>query len=159
MPVFALANAGVVFDAEVFGDGLSMWVAAAVGGGLFFGKPIGVTLFSWLSVRLGFAALPKGVDFKSLAGTGALAGVGFTMALFVTNLAFSSPILIAGSKIGIFAGSLASAVVGLLLLQRSLPKEPLSEATETSPLVGPGTHEAAALAREVASPESLAPLS
>lgn len=124
MPVFALANAGVVFDAEVFGDSMSMWVATAVGCGLFFGKPIGVTIFAWLSVRLGFAILPTGVNYAALAGTGALAGIGFTMALFVTNLAFANPILISGSKIGIFAGSLASAIVGVMLLQRALPKEP-----------------------------------
>lgn len=120
MPIFALANAGVVFDAEVFGNGLSMQVALAVGLGLFIGKPIGITLFSWLSVRLGFATLPTGVNWSALAGTGLLAGIGFTMALFVTNLAFKDPILISGSKIGIFAGSLLSAVIGILILQRAL---------------------------------------
>ena len=121
MPVFALANAGVVFDAEVFGDAMSMQVALAVGAGLFLGKPIGITLFAWLSVRLGFAALPTGVNFGALAGTGLLAGIGFTMALFVTNLAFGDAILISGSKIGIFAGSLLSAVLGVMVLQRALP--------------------------------------
>ncbi len=124
MPLFALANAGVAFDANVFGNATSLWVALAVGCGLFFGKPIGVTLLAWLSVRLGFAALPSGVSYASLAGTGALAGIGFTMALFVTNLAFGDPILIAGSKIGIFAGSFAAAVVGTLVLRRTLPHEP-----------------------------------
>ena len=122
MPIFALANAGVQFDAEVFGDAMSMQVALAVGAGLFFGKPIGITLFSWLSVRLGFAVLPSGVNWPALAGTGLLAGIGFTMALFVTNLAFSDAILISGSKIGIFAGSLLSAVIGVLILQRTLPE-------------------------------------
>lgn len=124
MPVFALANAGVVFDAEVFGNALSMQVALAVGTGLFIGKPIGITLFSWLSVRLGVATLPTGVNWTALAGTGLLAGIGFTMALFVTNLAFNDPILISGSKIGIFAGSLLSAVIGVIMLQKALPKEP-----------------------------------
>lgn len=124
MPIFALANAGVVFDSEVFGNGLSMEVALAVGLGLFVGKPIGITLFAWLSVRLGFATLPTGVNWKALAGTGLLAGIGFTMALFVTNLAFKDPILISGSKIGIFAGSLLSAVIGIMMLQKALPPEP-----------------------------------
>lgn len=125
MPIFALANAGVQFDAEVFGNAMSMEVALAVGAGLFFGKPIGITLFAWLSVRLGFAALPTGVNWAALAGTGLLAGIGFTMALFVTNLAFADPILISGSKIGIFAGSLFSAVIGVLILQRALPQTPV----------------------------------
>ncbi len=125
MPIFALANAGVVFDAEVFGDAMSMQVAFAVGVGLLLGKPIGITLFAWISVRLGVAALPTGVNWKALAGTGLLAGIGFTMALFVTNLAFKDPILISGSKIGIFAGSLLAAVLGVTLLKNSLPEEPL----------------------------------
>ena len=120
MPLFALANAGVVLEAKVFGDALSMWVAVGVGCGLFFGKPLGVTLFAWLSIRLGMATMPSGVNLGSLAGAGALAGIGFTMALFVTNLAFNDPILIAGSKIGIFIGSIAAAVAGLALLNRSL---------------------------------------
>ncbi len=124
MPIFALANAGVVFDADVFGSAVSMQVAGAVGAGLFFGKPIGITLFAWLSVRLGFAVLPTGVNWAAIAGTGLLAGIGFTMALFVTNLAFADPLLISGSKIGIFAGSLLSAVLGVFLLGKALPMDP-----------------------------------
>ncbi|MDG2308345.1 MAG: Na+/H+ antiporter NhaA [Candidatus Binatia bacterium] len=127
MPVFALANAGVVFDSNVFGNEMSMMVALAVGTGLLVGKPIGITLFAWLSVRLGFAVLPTGVNWAALAGTGFLAGIGFTMALFVTNLAFTDPILVSGSKIGIFAGSLVSATIGLMILGRALPKAAASD--------------------------------
>ena len=65
--------------------------------------------------------MPTGVNWGALIGVGLLAGIGFTMSLFVTNLAFSDPILIAGSKIGIFAGSVLAAIFGIIALQRSLP--------------------------------------
>lgn len=124
MPVFALANAGVVFDTTVFTDPTSQMVAVAVACGLLLGKPIGIGLFSYAAVKMKIATLPTGTNWVALTGVGLLAGIGFTMSLFVTNLAFSEAILIAGSKIGILAGSFLAAVLGLFFLQRSLPEAP-----------------------------------
>lgn len=122
MPVFALANAGVVFDTAVFTDPTSQMVAVAVACGLLLGKPIGIGLFSFVAVKMKIAALPTGTNWIALSGVGLLAGIGFTMSLFVTNLAFSEQILISGSKIGILAGSMLAAILGLFFLQRSLPE-------------------------------------
>lgn len=111
MPLFALANAGVPIDPTAIADP----IAAAVIAGLVLGKPIGIVLFSWLGVRLGLARLPTGVDWKVLFGGGCLAGIGFTMSLFIASLAFADARL-AAAKIGVLAGSTLSAVLGSLLL-------------------------------------------
>ncbi len=111
MPVFALANAGVAFAWSDFGDP----VAVAVALGLLLGKPIGILIFSWLAIRTGIAALPSGVNWSILAGGGALAGIGFTMALFIAGLALEGPLLSA-AKVGILLGSAVSAIIGMLLL-------------------------------------------
>jgi NhaA family Na+:H+ antiporter len=124
MPVFALANAGVALDASTLGNPTAERVGVAVALGLLFGKPIGITLFSWASVRLGIAALPRGVGWPALAATGVLAGIGFTVALFVTALAFTDPHATAGSKVGILAGSFLATLAGLAILARALPARP-----------------------------------
>ena len=121
MPLFALSNAGVVLDAQTLGDPTSRRVALAVALGLLLGKPLGITFFSWLAVRSRIAILPRGVGWPALAATGLLAGIGFTVALFVTVLAFEDPLPTAGSKVGILAGSLVATVAGLLMLNRALP--------------------------------------
>jgi NhaA family Na+:H+ antiporter len=121
MPVFALANAGVSLDASTLSDPTAQRVAFAVALGLFVGKPLGITLFSFLAVRLRVAVLPRGVGWAALAATGLLAGIGFTVALFVTVLAFEAPHPIAGSKVGILVGSLLATVCGLAVLARALP--------------------------------------
>lgn len=122
MPVFALANAGVRFDATVLGDPLGDLVALGVGLGLVIGKPIGITLFSAISVRLGFATLPRHVSYPTLFGTGLLAGIGFTMSLFVTGLAFDNGVFTSGAKIGIIVGSVTATLAGVLVLRRTLPQ-------------------------------------
>ncbi len=122
MPVFALANAGVVLDTSTLGEPMALSVAWAVALGLVLGKPIGVTIFAWIAVRTGLAALPRGVNWGMIAATGVLAGIGFTVALFVTALAFTDPVHTAGSKIGILAGSVVATAAGLVILARSLPK-------------------------------------
>jgi NhaA family Na+:H+ antiporter len=87
---------------------------------MFFGKSIGVTLFSLAAVRLGLAGLPKGVSASQIVGVSLLAGVGFTMSIFIDNLAFAdSPRLLESSKIGILAGSLVSGIAGYLVLRNS----------------------------------------
>jgi NhaA family Na+:H+ antiporter len=123
MPVFALANAGVVLEASTLGDPVARKVGLGVALGLVVGKPIGVTLVSWLAVKGGIAVLPRGVTWGSILGAGTLAGIGFTVALFITALAFLEPNHVAGSKAGILLGSLVATVLGLGLLSRVLPKQ------------------------------------
>jgi MFS superfamily sulfate permease-like transporter len=90
--------------------------------GLFIGKQVGFMLFSWLAIRSGKAELPDGVTWKQLWGVSCLAGIGFTMSLFVTELAFKHEVLIANAKVGILVASLVSAVVGYFVLHAVLPK-------------------------------------
>jgi NhaA family Na+:H+ antiporter len=111
MPLFAFANAGLSLSLGDLGN--SVTVAVFVGFAL--GKPIGVLTFSWLAVRSGIAIRPPELSWSLLAGGGLLAGIGFTMALFIANLAFSKS-LIDSAKLGIFLASVASAVAGLALL-------------------------------------------
>ena len=116
MPIFALANAGVPLQVASFGDP----IAVAVGAGLVLGKPIGIALFSWIAVRAGLARLPEGVGWPALIGGGTLAGIGFTMALFVAGLALEGPALEA-AKVGILGASAVAAAIGMALLVRALP--------------------------------------
>jgi len=112
MPVFALANAGVPFQAA---DVLSP-VAVAVIAGLFVGKPAGILLLSWLALKLNLAQFPKDVKWRHLIGGGFLAGIGFTMSLFIASLGLTDASLLQSAKVGVLAGSLASAVVGMAIL-------------------------------------------
>jgi Na+:H+ antiporter, NhaA family len=118
MPIFALANAGV----EVRLDAITDPVAMAVGVGLLLGKPLGIVLFCFIAVKLGLAQLPTGISWLTLLGGGFLAGIGFTMSLFISTLALPSSLLDAG-KVGILIGSLLSALVGVGILLSSLPKK------------------------------------
>lgn len=111
MPIFALANAGVPISAS----DLRSPVAFAVIAGLVLGKPLGILLFSWLSIRSGLAQLPTGVTWPALTGAACLGGIGFTMALFIAALALEEPLL-SSAKIGILAASAISATLGMLLL-------------------------------------------
>ena len=117
IPVFALANAGVELSGGLFAA-FRHPVALGVALGLLLGKPIGITLFAWLAVKTKLAALPAGCDWRALHAVSWLGGIGFTMSLFVTNLAFTDARLIADAKVGIFAASIAAALVGWLLLRR-----------------------------------------
>lgn len=114
MPIFALANAGVVIPRSSL-DTASVRVVAAVSAGLVFGKPIGVLTASWLVLRLRLGTLPPGVTFRHLVVLGVLAGVGFTMALFIAQLAFRDAQLLNAARIGVLAASGAAAVLGLLM--------------------------------------------
>jgi NhaA family Na+:H+ antiporter len=117
MPLFALANAGV--DIEI--STLTSPVALAVAAALVVGKPLGILALSWIAVRLGVARLPDGVTWKLLSGAGCLAGIGFTMSLFLAGLALDADLLDAG-KTGILTGSLVSAALGTVLLLAFLGK-------------------------------------
>jgi len=121
MPVFALANAGV----DVSGSSLdeSSWrVLVAVGVGLIVGKPLGVLAVSWLTLRLRIGILPAGLTFRHLSVLGVVAGVGFTMAIFIAQLAFADVRLLAAAKLGVLAASGGAAVFGLALGRILLPE-------------------------------------
>jgi len=114
LPIFALANAGVVIAAEVLtGHGLLM---AAIVCGLALGKPAGFILASWLAVKLGIAEKPSAYSWRQLSGAGALAGIGFTMSLFIAGEAFPAMDDFAAAKIAVFAASVLSAVAGVAIL-------------------------------------------
>jgi NhaA family Na+:H+ antiporter len=117
MPVFALANAGVSIDLA----GIGRPVVFAVAAGLVIGKPIGIALFSFVAIKAGLTQLPDGVNVKVLVAAGCLAGIGFTMSLFIAGLALQDPYL-NEAKIGILIGSAISAVLGCLLLLKFLPR-------------------------------------
>ncbi|MCE9668629.1 Na+/H+ antiporter NhaA [Myxococcus stipitatus] len=114
MPLFALANAGVAIGGSNLGA--SSWgVAGAVAVGLVVGKPLGVLLAIWLTLRLRIGTLPAGLTARHLVVLGVVAGVGFTMALFVAQLAFTDAGLLAAAKLGVLAASGGAAVLGLVL--------------------------------------------
>jgi NhaA family Na+:H+ antiporter len=116
MPIFALANAGVALGGGI-ADSLTSPVALGIVAGLVVGKQLGVTLFAWLAVRSGAAELPEGIGWRHVYGAGWLAGIGFTMSLFITDLAFSEDSLVEEAKLGILCASLVAAVVGLTILR------------------------------------------
>jgi NhaA family Na+:H+ antiporter len=117
MPIFALANAGVALDPAAFAEP----IAVAVAVGLLLGKPLGIVLFGAVAIRVGLAQLPEGVGWGAMLGAGWLAGIGFTMALFIAGLALEGPLLDA-AKLGVLAASLLAAAAGMLVLIATLPK-------------------------------------
>jgi Na+:H+ antiporter, NhaA family len=117
MPLFALANAGVPIDAGAFKESVTMAVVV----GLCVGKPVGIVLFSWLAVCTGLAKLPEGISWGILTAGGVLAGIGFTMSLFIAGLALNEQLLVA-AKVGILTGSVLCATLGAVLLLWLLPR-------------------------------------
>jgi NhaA family Na+:H+ antiporter len=115
LPLFALANAGVAFGGSVL-DALSSPVSLGIIAGLVLGKSLGLTLFSWLAIKVGLAVMPSRVTWPQLFSATWLAGIGFTMSLFITNSAFDSPSLLTTAKISILLASLLSATIGVALL-------------------------------------------
>jgi NhaA family Na+:H+ antiporter len=123
MPIFALANAGVVIDASVLsGDPLRVFLGVAFG--LVVGKPVGVILASRTLVASGAATLPPGVAGRELGVLGALAGIGFTMSLFIAQLAFPEGQLLAGAKLGIIVGSAVAALIAAAITLLRRPRLP-----------------------------------
>lgn len=118
MPVFAFANAGVPLAGASGDTGLTLAVAA----GLVIGKPLGITTAAWLACRTGLAALPEGVTWAMLHGVAWIAGIGFTMALFIGGLAFGDGPAYVATQAGILGGSLVAAVGGAVLVRRALAR-------------------------------------
>jgi NhaA family Na+:H+ antiporter len=125
LPIFAFANAGVSF-AGVGLENLMHPAPLGIAAGLFIGKQLGVFLFCAIAIKLGLARLPDGASWGSLYGVSVLAGVGFTMSLFIGGLAFENvPMNVAllfDERLGILLGSLLSGILGYLVLHKTLPK-------------------------------------
>jgi NhaA family Na+:H+ antiporter len=119
LPLFALANAGIAVGPDAIAGAFAQAPALAVAAGLAVGKPLGLVLGALVAVRVGVARLPAGVRSVHLAGIGALAGIGFTVSIFVTDLAYADDALAASAKVGILLGSAVAASAGSLLLLRA----------------------------------------
>ncbi|MGH8792812.1 MAG: Na+/H+ antiporter NhaA [Stackebrandtia sp.] len=120
LPVFALANAGIYLGGGVLADAVSSTVALGVVLGLVLGKSLGVTVFAWLAVRLGWGRLPDGTSRTMLVGLATVAGVGFTVSLFISGLAFSGDALLEeDAKVGVLGGSVVAAGLGAAILMWS----------------------------------------
>ncbi len=127
MPVFAFANAGVNLGGITLDDFLSP-IPLGIALGLILGKQLGIFGFTWASVKLGLCSLPEGVNWRHVYGGAALAGIGFTMSLFIGTLAFDDPDHQVAVRLGVLSGSLVSGIVGYILLRYfvSEPKEMIS---------------------------------
>lgn len=120
IPIFALANAGVGLGgnlSEAFANPVTLGVIL----GLFVGKQIGVTGFAWLAVKIGWAELPVGVTWRQIYGVSYLCGIGFTMSLFIANLAFVDAAVLDNAKVGILAASIVAGLGGWFMLTRRAP--------------------------------------
>ena len=131
MPVFALANAGVSLAGLEFGATAPLAAGAGIILGLVVGKPLGVMLAARAAVRLGWCALPEGVRWPHIAVLGTLAGVGFTMSIFIAQLAFAEPSLLTAAKFAVLVASALAAVLGLLVgaLIPAAPTQPPPKAS------------------------------
>ena len=123
IPVFALANAGIDISSDSFADAADSAVTLGVVFGLVVGKVAGIALFTLLAVRFGLSALPAGAAPRHIFGISAMAGIGFTVSLFVTGLAYDTPILQAEAKIGVLVASVVAAVIGFVVLYVSKPAD------------------------------------
>lgn len=123
LPVFALANSGVELTGEAVSAALTSTVSLGIAAGLVGGKLVGVVLASWLAVKTGLATLPPRVRWIHIAGVALLAGIGFTVALFITQLAFDDPVLVDQGKIGILAASVTAGIIGYLFLKLAPTEE------------------------------------
>lgn len=121
LPIFALANAGVVLSAEA-GSGLASPVSLGIIAGLVVGKPVGVSLFAWLATRLGLAEMPADIAWPQFLSASLLAGIGFTISLFITQASFADPRLLGAAKVAILIASVVSAVLGFVLLNLTSPR-------------------------------------
>lgn len=122
MPLFALANAAVALKMDLSAPGVA-GLSLGIFFGLLFGKPIGIFLFSWLSVKCKLSALPDGVTYPQVVAMGVLGGIGFTMSIFIDNLAFQDPSLIDTGKVAILITSATAAIVGFLIFTAAAKKK------------------------------------
>ena len=123
IPIFALANAGLVLTSESIADAFASSVAIGVAVGLVVGKIVGITSAAWLAARFGLGRLPAGVTWRHVVGGAAVAGIGFTVSLFVTDLAFSDASLAAEAKVGILAASVVAGAIGAFILRTAKTRD------------------------------------
>jgi NhaA family Na+:H+ antiporter len=123
LPLFALANAGVEFSAGGFGDLLRSHVAWGVFFGLVLGKPLGIFAFSWAAVKVGIAKLPHHVSWKLVSAVGTLAGIGFTVSIFISSLAFDNPVLLTDAKAAVLGASVVAGIVGYFVMRHDVGEE------------------------------------
>jgi NhaA family Na+:H+ antiporter len=119
MPLFALANTCIAFGDQLF-QGVPNTLMFGILGGLFLGKPIGILLFSYIAIKFKWAVMPRGVNWSLLSGAGFLGGIGFTMSVFITLLAYNLPEMINAAKVTIVIASLLAGIVGFIWLKISL---------------------------------------
>jgi NhaA family Na+:H+ antiporter len=122
VPVFALANAGISLSAT--GDSIFQGLTLSIMGAMVLGKLLGIFSFTWLSIKLGLTDLPSGTRWIHIVGVGLLGGVGFTMAIFISNLSIIDPTLLQQAKLGILLASFIAGLSGYLLLRYTLPQPP-----------------------------------
>ncbi|MCO6483233.1 MAG: Na+/H+ antiporter NhaA [Flavobacteriales bacterium] len=120
LPLFALANTGIILEHDWFGH-LFTSNGWGITLGLVVGKPLGITLFCFAAISLGISALPTGIKWVQLMGAGALAGIGFTMSIFITLLAFDDPEVVVASKTAILFASTVAGIIGTIWLHAALP--------------------------------------
>ncbi len=120
MPLFALANTAIILPSSFSGVYTSS-IAYGIAFGLFIGKPVGIFLFSFLASKTGLADMPNHSSYKQLVGVGMLGGIGFTMSIFTSSLAYNLPELLVISKVAIITASIASSVIGYIYLSRFQP--------------------------------------
>ena len=133
VPIFALANADIALTGDSISAALESDVAWGIALGLILGKFVGVLVMTYLTVRLGISRLPNGVRWVDIAGVALLAGIGFTVAIFIATLSFDDEILVEDAKIGIFAASIIAAVLGFLALRLFPPARPAGNVTMDAP--------------------------
>jgi NhaA family Na+:H+ antiporter len=136
VPLFALANAGIRFEGIDVVDTATSSVALGVAFGLVIGKLFGISLATWLAVRFGLGELPRRTTWSHVVGLAALAGIGFTVSLFITELAFTDELISAQAKVGIFVGSAVAGVIGYLVLRRQHTPEESLEAARAAMTAG-----------------------
>jgi NhaA family Na+:H+ antiporter len=124
LPLFAFANAGLDLRNTDLWNSLYHPITLGIALGLFLGKFLGISGFSWLVIKLGVARLPQGVAWRHLLGAAWLGGIGFTMSLFIAQLAFDDPRYLELAKLGILLASLTSTLVGLIWLTASASNRP-----------------------------------
>lgn len=133
LPLFAIANTCIPLG-DSWQSGLGQTVSLGIIAGLVIGKPLGIFLFSFIGVRLGFCSLPEDLKWKNILGAGFLGGIGFTMSIFITLLAFDNEVLVNNSKVAIILASVIAGTIGLIFLKLTL--KPRTENNGAVPKTG-----------------------
>ncbi len=143
LPLFALANAGVTFSAGAWHGLLTSRIAWGIVLGLVVGKPLGIVSFAKLAVRTGLAQLPNGASWKQIRAIGALAGIGFTVSIFISSLAFDDPEFLMEAKAAVLGASVLAGLIGYFSLRKSQKLQPVAQSGDSVPaehVVTNGTH-------------------